>query len=150
MIESLNLGFKRVLAGTLDSGQGIDVRGHVDVVGARLGAGFENRMVGLPGARVERDGDLRVLQQIDELLGLKGVHLVNLEAAVLDALAQFLSKRRIDVRKEDSLETIVTVQLQADDGTDPTHADDHCSRHTLPSHSPVRVPSPERQYKASF
>ena len=75
VVEFLDLSLKRILTRPLDSRGRINVGSHVEIVRATPKTGFENRMIGLTGARITGDFHFVFLNKGGQALG---IHRVNL------------------------------------------------------------------------
>ncbi|MEI9894411.1 MAG: hypothetical protein WDN28_11150 [Chthoniobacter sp.] len=129
LVEFLDLRFEGILERLLHPGRGIDVRRHVDVVGARTMAGLEDRVVRVAIAAIERDGNFAFDHGGGDFARFHGIELQHLEAASLGGVVQDVRVSGIDVRQKDAIETIVVVEFASDDRTDASEADNQCVGH---------------------
>ena len=118
LAEFLDLGLKGALAVLFDAGRDVAVRGHVEVVGAGLGAGGEDRVVDLTGAGVDRDKDLLFLEEGGEGDRVGRVEFDDFEPAVVGLRRQSLGELGIHIAEIDLVETVVGMEALTNDGTD--------------------------------
>src|SRR4030095_5450538 len=88
-------------------------------------------MIDLARGGVECHGNLVLLDKLRQVCRLRGVDLDDVEAAFLRARVEGARERGVDVRQDNALETVVTVQLHPDYGPHTPHPEDHRVCHTL-------------------
>src|SRR4030095_5471192 len=99
----------------------------------------------IDGARagIEGNVDLVLFEKLRQVRRFCGVDLMDNEAAFLRAFMEHVRKRRVDVPKDDALETITPVELHPDDGAHTPDSDDHGVCHkqfpSLPVHCRTRL-----------
>jgi hypothetical protein len=86
-------------------------------------------MVYQPWAGVEGDVNFMFLDEGGQCGRIHGIDLMHQKAAFFGTLVEDVREGSINVSKDDPLKTIPTVELQSDNGTHATDAEDQCVCH---------------------
>ncbi len=114
-----DFGFERAFTEFFYAWGDVAVGGHIDIIGASLGAGGENGGVDEAGAGVDGDKNFLFFDEIGESDGIVGVEFDDFEATILGFSVEDIGKLGFDISEIDIAVAVVGMEALTDDRANP-------------------------------
>ena len=114
-----DFGFKGAFTEFFYAWGDVAVGGHVDIIGASLGAGGENGGVDEAGAGVDRDKNFLFFDESGEGDGIVGVEFDDFEATVVGFGVEDIGELGFDISEIDIAVAVVGMEALTDDRANP-------------------------------
>ena len=114
-----DFGFEGAFTEFFYSWGDVAVGGHIDIIGASLGAGGENGGVDEAGAGVDRDKNFLFFDESGEGDGIVGVEFDDFEATVVGFSVEDIGELGFDISEVDIAVAVVGMEALTDDRANP-------------------------------